>query len=62
MFDLGSQWGLLTVVGPIVLAAAIIWAILHNRGSKRDVEKTEDATRRMYDQQNRDDQLREKQG
>jgi hypothetical protein len=52
--DIGS-WGLMTVIGPIVLAAAIIWAILHNRTSKRERDHTEDATHRMYDEQNRDD-------
>ncbi|WP_188053950.1 MULTISPECIES: hypothetical protein [unclassified Sphingosinithalassobacter] len=59
MIDLGSQWALLTILGPIVLAAAIIWAILHNRSSRRQRERTEDATHRMYDEQNREDQLRE---
>jgi hypothetical protein len=59
MIDLGAQWGLLTIIGPIVLAAAILWAMLHNRGSKREVERTEEATREMYDQQNRDDKARQ---
>ena len=59
MFDLGSQWGLLTIIGPILLAVAIGWAILHNRGSRRDVERTEEATRRMYDEQSREDQARD---
>ncbi|RYD58849.1 MAG: hypothetical protein EOP60_02785 [Sphingomonadales bacterium] len=51
--------GLMVIVGPILLAAAIIWAMLHNRGSKRDVQRTEDATREMYDAQDIDDRVRD---
>jgi hypothetical protein len=42
-------WGVLVIVGPILLAAAIAWAMLHNRTSRRKLDNTEDATRRMYD-------------
>lgn len=57
MFDLGSQWGLLTVIGPVVLAIAVLWAIFHNRGSRREVAETEAATRENYDRQDADDKL-----
>lgn len=57
--DTGALWGIATIVGPILLAAALLWAMLHNRGSKRDVQRTEDATRRMYDEQARTDAARE---
>ncbi|MBW4330658.1 hypothetical protein KY084_07175 [Stakelama sp. CBK3Z-3] len=57
--DLGSLWGVLTVVGPILLAAVIIWAILNNRGSAREKSHTEAATRRMYDEQDREDKANE---
>ncbi|WP_155006273.1 hypothetical protein [Sphingomonas hengshuiensis] len=53
--DLSSMQGLIVVVGPILLAIAIAWAMLHNRGSKRDIARTEAATRERYDQQERDD-------
>ena len=58
--DLGSLWGVLTVVGPILLAAIIIWAILNNRRSPSDEAHTEAATRRMYDEQDREDKANEK--
>ena len=61
MIDLGSQWGLLTIIGPVVLAVAIIWAILHNRTSRSEDARTEAATHEMYDRQNREDELRETQ-
>lgn len=47
--DLSSMQGLMVIVGPIVLAAALIWAIARNRTSKRQLDETEDATRRNYD-------------
>lgn len=59
MFDLGSLWGLMTVIGPIILGVAIIWAIRHNRASRAEIARTEEATARMYDEQNRDDRVRE---
>jgi len=40
-----SLWSLLTVVGPILLLAVLLWAVLRNRASTpREVERTEHAT------------------
>lgn len=41
-------WGIVVVVGPILLAIAIIWAALNNRQSKKAERRTEDATRNLY--------------
>ncbi|WNO54266.1 hypothetical protein [Stakelama saccharophila] len=60
MIDLGSLWGVLTVIGPILLAAVIIWVLLHNRTSHREDIETEAATHRMYDEQDREDKVNEK--
>lgn len=49
--------GLMVVVGPILLAVALAWAILHNRGTKREIERTEQATRELYDEQDREDKV-----
>ena len=57
--DLSSMQGLMVVVGPIVLALAIAFAIFRNRGTRREVQRTEDATRRMYDEQDRADKARD---
>jgi hypothetical protein len=57
--DLSSMQGLIVVVGPIVLALAIAFAIFRNRGTAREVQRTEEATRRMYDLQDRDDTARD---
>jgi hypothetical protein len=59
MLDLSSMQGIMVVVGPILLAAAIAWAIFHNRGTPREIAETEEATRKMYDEQNREDRARD---
>ena len=56
--DLSSMQGVMVILGPILLAIANAWAIFHNRGTREEVARTEEATRRMYDEQNRDDQAR----
>ena len=44
-------WGILIVVGPIVLAVVIAWAMLNNRQSRRGDARTEAATRELYREQ-----------
>jgi hypothetical protein len=56
--DFSSIQGLMVVIGPILLALAIAWAIFNNRGSRREIERTEAATRERYDQQDREDKAR----
>jgi hypothetical protein len=50
---------IMVIVGPILLALAIAWAVLRNRGSRRDVERTEAATRELYERQDREDKARD---
>lgn len=42
-------WGVVVVLGPILLGVAIFWAMKHNRQSRADYERTEEATRKLYD-------------
>jgi hypothetical protein len=60
--DLSSMQGLMVVIGPILLAVAIAWAIFNNRGSRREIERTEAATRENYDRQDREDKARQNGG
>ena len=46
--DLSSMQGLMVVVGPIVLAAVLLWAVLRNRASRRETQHTERATAANY--------------
>ena len=50
----GFNWTLLNIVGPIVLLAVIAWALLRNRRSRRVDERSEAATRRVYEQEERE--------
>ncbi len=39
------EWSLITVVGPILLALGLAWAMLNNRRSRAEEQRTEEATR-----------------
>lgn len=58
MFHGGIQWALQTVVGPILLVAVLIWVMLHNRASRREKQRTEEATTRLYDEEEAADRAR----
>jgi cyanate permease len=47
----GFNWSLLTIVGPALLAVVILWALLKNRASHASRERTEEGTRRVYEQE-----------
>jgi hypothetical protein len=51
----GSLWSLLTVLGPILLGAILLWAVLSNRRSKAANDRTETATHDLYKQVDRED-------
>ena len=44
----GASWGIITIVGPLLLLAALAYAVLRNRGSKVSRDETERATRDLY--------------
>ena len=45
----GGNWAILNIVGPLLLAAVLLWALLRNRKSRKiDVDRTEQATRDLY--------------
>ena len=48
----GAHWGLITIIGPLLLAAVLLWAMLRNRKSTpREVDRTEQATKDLYDRE-----------
>ncbi len=55
----GGSWGIITIIGPLLLAAVLAWALLRNRKSKpEEIDRTEAATRELYreeDAAHRDD-------
>jgi hypothetical protein len=45
----GGHWAILNIVGPLLLAAVLLWALLRNRKSRKDnPDTTEQATRDLY--------------
>jgi hypothetical protein len=50
----GLGYLLISVVGPALLLIVLAWAMLHNRASRRSREETERATRRLYEEEDRD--------
>ncbi|MBV8687135.1 MAG: hypothetical protein JOZ90_06905 [Alphaproteobacteria bacterium] len=49
----GVNWSLITVIGPLLLAAVLLWAFLRNRSSRRDVDRSERGAREVYDESER---------
>jgi hypothetical protein len=49
---MGGLWALLTILGPILLGLVLLYAVLRNRAraSRREIDRTERATRRMHRQ------------
>jgi hypothetical protein len=45
----GGNWAIINIVGPLLLAAVLLWALLRNRKARRqDVDRTEQGTRDLY--------------
>jgi hypothetical protein len=55
MMDAGGlSWALINIVGPLLLALVILYAVLRNRKSKpEEIERTEQATRELYREEDR---------
>ena len=51
----GFNWSVMTIVGPILLLAVIIYAVARNRsaGKSTSTRETEQATDRLYDEEER---------
>jgi cytochrome c-type biogenesis protein CcmH/NrfF len=57
----GNLWALATLVGPILLGAILLWALLRNRKREtpEEVARTEAATHRLYEEEDREDHERD---
>lgn len=55
----GGIWSIAIIVGPILLAIVLLWAVMHNRTSRRQRRDTEEATRELYHEENERDRLRD---
>ena len=52
---MGSLWPLITILGPILLLVAIIWATLRNRGSREDIARADRGARELREEIERDE-------
>ena len=52
-------WTVLTIIGPLLLIAALAWAMLNNKRKPRDIARTEQATRENYKRQDAADKANE---
>ncbi|HYD37647.1 MAG TPA: hypothetical protein VEA60_08535 [Allosphingosinicella sp.] len=45
----GGHWAIINIVGPLLLAAVLLWALLRTRRGRRGgSDRTEQATRDLY--------------
>ena len=49
----GFDWTWIIIIGGLLLVAVIAFATLRNRSEPRQVEKSEAATRRLYEEEDR---------
>ena len=49
----GFNWSIMNIVGPVLLAAVLLWALLRNRGSRRDVDRSERGAADVYNESER---------
>lgn len=47
----GASWALQTVVGVLILAAVLLWAVIRNKASRAERDRTERSTRDLYEQE-----------
>ena len=46
----GAGYGLMSIIGFLLLFGVLLWAVLRNRGSKTPPDRTERGARRVYDE------------
>ena len=46
----GGSWAIINIVGPLLLAAVLLWVLLRSRKARRDRDysRTEQGTRGLY--------------
>ena len=47
----GANWAILNIVGPLILTAVLLWLFLRSRKSRETDDGAEEATRRLYDEE-----------
>ena len=50
----GLNWATMTIAGVLILAAVLVWVSRRNQGSSGQADDTEAATRRVYEEEDRE--------
>ena len=50
-----NYWTLVTILGPLLMLAVIIWAVMRSKGRNAEMHNptTEEGTRRVYEEEQR---------
>ena len=51
MDSCGWDWAIIDILLPAILVIVLLWALLRNRASRRNMDETERATRDVYDEE-----------
>ncbi|GGJ42122.1 hypothetical protein [Sphingopyxis bauzanensis] len=54
------EWPLMTVLGPILFAVIVLWVMAHNRQTKAEKRRTEEATRKRRAEEEADQKAQER--
>ena len=54
---MGGLWAIMTILGPVLLGLILLYALIRNRrnSSRKEIERTEQATRRLHEQMAREE-------
>jgi membrane protein implicated in regulation of membrane protease activity len=44
----GWNWAIIDILLPAILVVVLLWAFLRNRSSRREIDRSEQATRDLY--------------
>ncbi|HEY0043088.1 MAG TPA: hypothetical protein VGB62_00940 [Allosphingosinicella sp.] len=47
----GTSWAIMNVVGPLLIVIVLAWAFLRNKKNRSGIDRTERATRELYEQE-----------
>lgn len=56
---MGGGLGWVALIGMVAIIAVVFWAMSRNKADTKSEKMTEDATRRLYDEQDADDKARD---
>lgn len=53
-----TAWGVVIVGGPVLFGVILLWVLFNNRQTRAERRRTEEATRRLYEEEDASDKAR----